>query len=68
RDRALANGAVAQMGNLGNLAGTPILLAMLTTFGATGGLAVTLVCYLLGLGLHLRAAAARAQRPRRTAI
>ncbi len=62
QDRALANGAVAQMGNLGNLTGTPILLAMLATFGASGGLAVLLVCYLSGLALHLATATARARR------
>ncbi|SNR28103.1 MFS transporter [Puniceibacterium sediminis] len=59
QDRALANGAVAQMGNLGNLIGTPILLTMLAAFGPSGGLAVVLICYLLGLALHLMTAAAR---------
>lgn len=61
QDRALANGAVAQMGNLGNLSGTPVLLAVLGAFGPSGGLAVVLVSYLLGLALHLMTAAVRAR-------
>jgi MFS family permease len=61
QDRALANGAVAQMGNLGNLTGTPILLGMLVAFGPSGGLAVLVVSYVLGLALHLVTATARAR-------
>ncbi len=49
------------MGNLGNLSGTPVLLAVLGAFGPSGGLAVVLVSYLLGLALHLMTAAVRAR-------
>lgn len=53
RDRALANGAMAQMGNLGNLTGTPLLLAALALAGPGGGLAFVFLCYLVGLATHL---------------
>jgi MFS family permease len=53
RDRALSNGAVAQMGNLGNLAGTPVLMAALTLGGQGAGLAFLGISYAAGLALHL---------------
>ncbi|MGR3273407.1 MFS transporter [Thalassococcus profundi] len=61
-DRALANGALAQMGNVGNLLGMPLLLAILGLGGATAGLLAVMTAYLAGLGLHL--ALARAHRAR----
>ncbi|KMK66492.1 MFS transporter [Puniceibacterium sp. IMCC21224] len=51
--RALANGAVAQMGNMGNLAGTPVLLAALALAGPGGGLAFIFLSYACGLALHV---------------
>ena len=51
-DRALANGAMAQMGNLGNALGTPILLAILSIFGATGLLLTICGLYLAGGSAH----------------
>lgn len=47
-DRALANGAMAQMGNLGNTLGTPILLAILGISGVTGLLLTVCGLYLAG--------------------
>lgn len=64
RERALSNGAVAQMGNLGNLTGTPILLAALSAGGQGAGLLFLGICYAAGLALHLGLAALRAQAAR----
>lgn len=51
-DQALANGGLAQMGNLGNTIGTPIMLGVLFGFGY-GGLMVVLVgMYLAGGLMH----------------
>lgn len=52
-DRALANGAMAQMGNLGNALGTPILLAILSVSGITGLLLTICVLYLAGGLAHV---------------
>ncbi|PSL20466.1 MFS transporter [Shimia abyssi] len=46
--RALANGALAQMGNIGNLLGTPILLILITQAGPS--LAFTCIAALYALG------------------
>ena len=62
-DRALANGAVAQMGNLGNLAGTPILLVALAASGPRGAVALLALAYAAGLIVHLRLAKRRAAAP-----
>lgn len=51
-DRALANGAMAQMGNLGNALGTPILLAILSVSGITGLLLTICGLYLAGGFAH----------------
>ncbi len=51
--RALSNGAVAQMGNLGNLAGTPVLLGVLALGGLPGALTFLGACYAGGVTLHL---------------
>ncbi|MWD26615.1 MFS transporter [Aquicoccus sp. SCR17] len=61
--RVRANGALAQCGNLGNLAGTPLLLAMLNWWGWTAVLVLVLVCYTAGMAVHLDAA----RRRKRTA-
>lgn len=57
--RAMANGAMAQMGNLGNLVGTPILLAVLGYGGHAAMLLTVVVLYLLGMLAHLLMARAR---------
>lgn len=52
-DRALANGAMAQTGNLGNTIGTPILLIVAGGAGYAGMMAVALAVLLLGALAHL---------------
>lgn len=51
--RALANGALAQMGNLGNMLGTPLMLAVLGLAGAPGLTAVVAACYGAAVLTHL---------------
>ncbi|GGE37644.1 MFS transporter [Primorskyibacter flagellatus] len=58
-DQALANGALAQMGNLGNLLGTPVLLAMTAPLGFDGAILFALLAYAGCAAVHLHAAARR---------
>ncbi len=58
--RALANGAMAQMGNLGNLIGTPILLSILGYAGHGSMLLTVVLLYLFGVVAHVLMARARA--------
>ena len=52
QDRALAAGAIAQLGNLGTTTGTPMLALILTHSGITG-MALFLICFsALGIALH----------------
>ncbi|MEM1364991.1 MAG: MFS transporter [Pseudomonadota bacterium] len=51
-DRALATGALAQTGNLGNLVGTPILLAAAAYGGLSGFVLFLLLAYLGGVAVH----------------
>ncbi|SDE09919.1 MFS transporter [Ruegeria marina] len=53
RDRALANGAMAQMGNLGNTLGTPVLMIVLQSGGTAGMLAAVILFYAAGIVLHI---------------
>lgn len=50
--KARANGAMAQMGNLGNTIGAPVLLSLLAVFGISGLIWGILVCYCAGIGAH----------------
>ena len=60
-DRALANGGIAQTGNLGNALGTPALLAVTAT-GAAFGLPVLLIaCYGAAIAIHLAMARSRSR-------
>jgi MFS transporter, DHA1 family, inner membrane transport protein len=59
--QALAYGALAQMGNLGNLTGTLILLAAMDTFGVPGLIGFGLACQLGGLLVHAALARKRKQ-------
>lgn len=52
-DRALANGGLAQMGNLGNTLGTPIMVAIIASFGYPGLMLMLTAVFLTGAGLHL---------------
>lgn len=58
-DRALANGGMAQTGNLGNTLGTPILVALNGLAGFTGIALFLLACFLTGIAVHLALAARR---------
>lgn len=61
QDRALANGGIAQTGNIGNALGTPALLAVAST-GAASGLPVLLIaCYGAAIAVHLAMARSRAK-------
>lgn len=60
QDRARANGAMAQCGNLGNLLGTPLLLAILAGLGWNGVLLFMLLAYAAGIAAHLVASRKRA--------
>mgnify|MGYP005986539255 CR=1 FL=1 len=59
-DRAHANGAVAQMGNLGNTFGTPIVLSMIAVMGFSGVVVFALTAY--GLGIAALVILARQRR------
>ena len=63
QSRAYANGALAQMGNLGNLSGTPILLAMTSAIGLQGLMLFALACYAGGIAVHLLMARRRRATP-----
>lgn len=62
QSRALANGAMAQMGNIGNLVGTPILLTILTYAGPKAMLGTVAGLYLLGALMHILLGLARASK------
>lgn len=59
-DRARSLGAVAQLGNLGTLTGTPVLAYLIAVMGPLGVLAFALPLCLLGIALHLWLARRRA--------
>ncbi|WP_371170677.1 MFS transporter [Aliiroseovarius sp. 2305UL8-7] len=59
-DQALAYGAMAQMGNLGNLLGTPLLLAVLGYTDVSGLLTAVAGLYFLGILVHVFLARSRA--------
>ncbi|WP_306117805.1 MULTISPECIES: MFS transporter [unclassified Roseitalea] len=60
-DRALANGGLAQMGNVGNTAGTPVLAAIVAMTGFAGVPAFLIACYGAAIAIHLALGAARAR-------
>ena len=61
--RALANGGLAQMGNLGNTIGTPLMLAILTSAGQ--GVMLLVLALLLAAGALAHLAFARMRVSRR---
>lgn len=63
KTRALANGAMAQMGNLGNTLGTPLMLAIIPLAGFNGVLIWAACCYGLAVALHMFFAAKRQANP-----
>ncbi|MFD2856484.1 hypothetical protein ACFSZS_19320 [Seohaeicola zhoushanensis] len=54
-----ANGALAQMGNVGTTCGTPVLVALTGVGGIHGFLLFVLVLFLGGVAVHLLSARAR---------
>lgn len=50
--QVMANGALAQMGNLGTTSGTPLLAALIGFAGINGFLIFTTVLFLVGIGAH----------------
>ena len=52
-NQAYANGAMAQMGNIGNACGTPLLLSLLIYLDFGALIMAIITCYILGIGLHL---------------
>ncbi|MEL6919754.1 MAG: MFS transporter [Pseudomonadota bacterium] len=58
-DRANASGAMAQMGNLGNLLGTPVFLAAASWNGLSGITAAMVIAYMAGIAMHLWSAQRR---------
>lgn len=59
-DQALAYGLIAQTGNIGNLLGTPLLLAIINAQGQAAMYTVVVTIYLVGIFLHLFLARRRA--------
>lgn len=57
--QAQANGALAQMGNVGTTCGTPMLVALTGVGGIHGFLLFVLVLFLGGVAVHLLSARAR---------
>lgn len=53
QDQAYANGAMAQMGNLGNTIGTPIMLVAIAGLGNFGMITLGLLCYGAAVSVHL---------------
>ena len=53
RDQALANGALAQAGNIGNACGTPLLLLLLSVGGPGLMIALVVACYVAAIVAHL---------------
>ena len=53
KNQAYANGAMAQMGNIGNACGTPLLLSLLIYLNFSALIFAVIGCYVLGISLHL---------------
>jgi MFS family permease len=51
--QALANGAMAQMGNAGNVLGTPVLLWLTASFGLAGAVGFSAFLFICGALCHL---------------
>ncbi|MCR9121865.1 MAG: MFS transporter [Phyllobacteriaceae bacterium] len=63
-DRALANGGLAQTGNLGNTTGTPLLIAIIAITGFAGVPWFLLGCYLIAIGTNVALARRRRMNAR----
>lgn len=60
-NQALANGGMAQAGNLGSLIGTPLLLSVLSVAGDDAMIMVVMSLFALGLTAHVLSANARSR-------
>jgi len=60
-DRALANGGIAQTGNLGNALGTPALIAIVATGSSAGLPALLIGSYAAAIAVHLAMAKRRSR-------
>jgi DHA1 family inner membrane transport protein len=58
-DRVLANGGIAQTGNIGNALGTPVLLAVVATGVSAGLPTLLIICYAMAIAVHLAMARSR---------
>jgi len=52
-DRAMASGAVAQLGNLGTTTGTPLLALMISAFGPAGVIGFAAPLCVMGIAVHV---------------
>lgn len=50
--QAISHGGMSQMGNLGNLLGTPVMLIVMGGFGTTGAMVMLVLCYFMGFAGH----------------
>ena len=60
--QALANGTLAQAGNLGNSLGTPLLLMVLAVGGLNAVIVVVMMCFASAIGVHRVLAKRRDER------
>ncbi|MFT6425278.1 MAG: MFS family permease [Celeribacter sp.] len=59
QDQALANGALAQLGNAGNMVGTPLLILLTNMYGLPGMIAFAATMFGCGAVIHVWLAALR---------
>lgn len=53
QDQALANGALAQLGNAGNMIGTPLLILLTNAYGLAGVIIFSVTAFGGGAAIHL---------------
>jgi DHA1 family inner membrane transport protein len=66
QSRAYANGALAQLGNLGNLRGTPLLLLTANSLQFHGMMLFAAICYVFGIAVHAIMHLRRQEIPRQS--
>jgi predicted MFS family arabinose efflux permease len=64
QDQALANGALAQLGNAGNMIGTPLLILLTNAYGLSGLIVFAATTFGCGAVIHLWLAQLRRRRTR----
>ena len=63
-DQALANGGIAQTGNIGNALGTPALLAVVASGASVGLPSLLIICYSAAIAVHVVMARSRSRAAR----